>query len=91
MDRFMHILNLPDLQFAQYCQKQFSINKGNFNTIDSWFFDNGIINILDRRMRILQFMSFTNSNETDVKFGPGGLSKKLEEFWIDAISCMQFH
>ncbi|KGR75087.1 hypothetical protein [Ureibacillus sinduriensis] len=81
MERLLHILNLPDLQFSQYCHHQFSINKGIYNTIDSWFFNNGITNILDRRMRVLQFMALTISKETDVKFGPGGLSKKLEDFW----------
>ena len=87
----MQLLNLPDLEFSRYCQQQFSINKGIFNTIDSWFYDNGIINILDRRMMIIQFMSFSNSKETDVKFGPGGLSKKLEDYWNQTMERIQIY
>jgi len=91
LDRFAHILNLPDLQFSQFCQKQFSLNKGIYNTIDSWFFNNGIINILDRRKFILQFMSYVVSHEGDVKFGSGGLSKRLEEFWNETTKSLQLN
>jgi len=91
VERFGHILNLPDLQFSQFCQQQFSLNKGIYNTIDSWFYDNGIINIVDRRTMVLRFMSFTISNDAEVKFGPGGLSKKLEEFWSEIVGGVKIH
>ncbi|HWL13191.1 MAG TPA: hypothetical protein VNQ57_09370 [Ureibacillus sp.] len=91
MDRFGHILNLPDLQFSQFCQQQFSLNKGIYNTIDRWFFENGLIDILERRKLILQFMSFHHANETELKFGPGGLSKKLETFWRQIMRDVQIH
>ncbi len=85
MDRTGYVINLPDLQFSQFCQQQFSLNKGIYNTIDNWFFNNGIIDITIRRKMILQFMKFSCSNETKVKFGSGGLSKKLEDFWNQTI------
>ena len=85
MDRFEYVINLPDLQFSQFCQQQFSLNKGIYNTIDSWFYNNGIIDILVRRKMILQFMKFSSSDETKVKFGSGGLSKKLDDFWNQSI------
>lgn len=91
MERFGHILNLPDLQFSQFCQQQFSLNKGIYNTIDSWFYDNGIINIVDRRTMVLRFMSFTISNGAEVKFGPGGLLEKLEEFCSEIVRVVQIH
>ncbi|WP_233549453.1 hypothetical protein [Lysinibacillus yapensis] len=91
MDRFGQVLHLPDLQFSQLCQQQFSINKGIYNTIDSWFYHNGVINILDRRQMILQFMSIHTQDETSAKFGPGGLSKKLEDFWDKIIAKIPMH
>lgn len=85
VDRFEYVINLPDLQFSQFCQQQFSLNKGIYNTIDSWFYNNGIIDILVRRKIILQFMKFSCLDETKGKFGSGGLSKKLEDFWSQTI------
>lgn len=38
-------LNLPDLQFFLWCQQQYKLNKGVYNTIDSWFYEYGIVHI----------------------------------------------
>ncbi|MFC5541876.1 MAG: hypothetical protein C0P75_005120 [Bacilli bacterium] len=81
MKKYNELLHLPDLQFSQYCEQQFSVNKGIYNTIDQWFYRKGIINILARREKILLFMLYSCSTKEKVKFGPGGLTKALEDFW----------
>ncbi|MFC6603187.1 hypothetical protein ACFQDF_19260 [Ectobacillus funiculus] len=30
-------LNLPDLQFFNWCNQQYRLNRGIYNTIDEWF------------------------------------------------------
>ncbi|MBM4764768.1 hypothetical protein [Bacillus sp. B15-48] len=84
MDKYTEFIHLPDLLFNQLCIKQFGINRGVYNTIDEWFFENGIKNILERRQRIFHFLVWyiqsglaTNGN---IKFGHGNLSKKLREY-----------
>ncbi len=81
------ILNLPDLHFFLYCQEQYKLNKGVFNTIDNWFYKNGIVNIIDRRIYLLTFLQYVKecNLETNkyIKFGIGGLTKKLNEFVRD--------
>ncbi|MBM4761162.1 hypothetical protein [Bacillus sp. B15-48] len=74
----------PDLQFIRYCEEEYGINRGIYNTIDHWFFNNGIQNILKRRKVIIDFLQ--NSLEPSrqnrkVKFGHGGLSDSLSDFW----------
>ena len=81
MENFDQLIHLPDLQFAQFCEQHFSVNKGIYNTIDDWFYKKGIVNLLERRRKIFQFMLFSCSNKEKVKFGPGGLAKALEDFW----------
>ena len=77
------ILHLPDRRFFQWCQNHYALNRGVYNTIDSRLYDSGIIHIIPRRTSLLSFLAFV-SKENDLKhsakFGPGGLSKKLEEF-----------
>ena len=79
-------LNLPELQFFHWCQHQYRINKGVYNTIDSWFFQKGIVSILNRRIYILAFLDFVmktgqhdNQNKY-LRFGNGGLTKALQHF-----------
>ena len=80
-------LNLPELQFFQWCQQQYKINKGVYNTIDSWFFQKGIGSILNRRIYILAFLDFViktgqHDNQTKyLRFGNGGLTKALQHFF----------
>ena len=80
----MEVLHLPDRRFFQWCQEHYALNKGVYNTIDSRLFDSGMVHIISRRTSLLSFLAFI-SQESDpqaanLKFGPGGLSKKLEEF-----------
>lgn len=81
MDYNNELLHLPDLQFSKYCEEQFAINKGIYNTIDYWFYRKGIHNILKRRSTLFQFLIYCCSKNEGMKFGPGGLSKTLESFW----------
>ncbi|MFF2289832.1 hypothetical protein [Peribacillus butanolivorans] len=82
----MEYLHLPDRKFFQWCQQQYSLNKGVYNTIDNWFYEYGIIHILNRRINLLAFLEFATSPEQEagktkfIKFGNGGLTKKLQEF-----------
>lgn len=78
-------IHYPDLQFIQYCEKEYKINRGIYNTIDEWFYNNGIKNILVRRQTIVYFLQYLNDQRKDnstnkVKFGNGGLSTSLSEF-----------
>jgi len=79
-------LNLPDLDFFLWCQQQFKINKGVYNTIDRWFYVNGFRNIIHRRLYLLAFLEFVaeenskNDYQKYIRFGHGGLAKKLQEF-----------
>lgn len=79
--RLEEILNLPDLQFNQYCEQRFDVNKGVYNTIDNWFYNQGINSVVERRKTVLQFLYEITLNEGKVKFGPGGLTRKLQAFW----------
>ncbi|WP_010288717.1 hypothetical protein [Kurthia massiliensis] len=78
MVQLEEIFHLPDLQFVQFCEKRFALNKGIYNTIDSWFYDTGITDIVERRKLIFQFSMQHCTEKT--KFGPGGLTRKLEAF-----------
>nr|WP_295970896.1 hypothetical protein [uncultured Bacillus sp.] len=78
-------LNLPDLHFFLSCQNRYKINKGIYNTIDNWFYEYGIVPIIHRRIHIIAFLDYVNQNKDSishkyVRFGNGGLTKKLNEF-----------
>ena len=79
-------LNLPDLQFLKWCHRQFGLNRGVFNTIDNWFYENGIVSVYYRRILLLEFLEFSledglrQDESKFIKFGHGGLSTKLNEF-----------
>ncbi|WP_342047315.1 hypothetical protein [Bacillus sp. OTU530] len=79
-------LNLPDLDFFLWCQQQYRVNKGVYNTIDHWFYEYGIINIIQRRIYLLAFLEYVTegSLKSDhhkyIRFGNGGLTRKLHQF-----------
>lgn len=79
-------LNLPDLQFFNWCNQQYQLNRGIYNTIDQWFYDYGIKEILSRRIYILAFLGFVKETEPEsdqhkfMRFGNRGLTKQLNEF-----------
>ena len=89
MDNFENMFHLPDLKFTQFCEQRFSLNKGIYNTIDLWFYNKGLTNILNRRKVMLRFMTFSCNDESKVKFGPGGLTRKLESFWCQTNEMLQ--
>ena len=80
-------IHLPDLQFCKLCEDIYGVNRGVYNTIEDWFSNKGINNILIRRTMILDFLAFTcghsisQSCKGKFKFGHGGLTIKLEEFF----------
>jgi riboflavin kinase len=78
-------IHLADLPFSRLCEKTFGINRGVYNTIDSWFYSKGITNILKRRNLILEFLeslySHTDRERRFQKFGQGGLSAQLDSYW----------
>lgn len=48
-------LNLPTIHFYDWYYEQYGLNRGVFNTIDNWFYDYGIVNVLFRRIYLLFF------------------------------------
>lgn len=79
------MIHLADFSFIQLCIKKYGVNRGIYNTIDMWFYKNGIDNILERRKNILSFLESLNKREgvqtTRQKFGSGGLTIKLQEYY----------
>ncbi|MBM4763074.1 hypothetical protein [Bacillus sp. B15-48] len=78
------LFNMPDLLFAQFCDEKFQINRGVLNVIDVWFYQRGLRQITKRRKTILSFVHYIHNNEQPskkVKFGHGGLTTRLEQFW----------
>ncbi|WP_237389529.1 hypothetical protein [Bacillus sp. USDA818B3_A] len=79
-------LNMPDLQFSNWCNSQFKINRGIYNTIDQWFYEYGIVNIYCRRIQLLAFLDSVKDelNESHkskfIRFGHGGLTRRLNRF-----------
>lgn len=80
-----YTINVPDLSFTNFCNEKYGINRGVYNTIDAWFYKKGIHQILERRKLILSFLDFVKEKYSTengrIKFGPGGLVVKLEEFY----------
>ena len=79
-------LNLPDSMFYLFCKERFQLNRGNYHTIERWFYDQGINNLVFRRIYILAFLDFVTRERSVqmnsyIKFGKGGLSAKLREFF----------
>ena len=78
------LIHLPDLLFAQWCDEKFGINRGVYNTIDSWLYQKGILEITKRRVYTLNFLQSLNPHsdkKAKCKFGHGGLSNSLDNFW----------
>lgn len=71
-------LHFPDLLFTRLCETRYGINRGVFNTIDLWFFEQGVKDIIERRKTILSFLEI---NRHQPPFGHGGLSARLKEYY----------
>jgi riboflavin kinase len=76
------IIHLNDLSFIRLCYEKYGVNKGVYNTIDAWFYSKGVENILERRRKILLFLQYIK-NHSCSKFGHGGLTIKLQEFFFE--------
>lgn len=79
------MLQLPDYRFVIYCFEQFGLNRGIYNTIDEWLYDQGYVNIIERRRELVRFLSAVQAGgrkqgDRFLKFGKGGLMKRLGEF-----------
>ncbi|WP_077210385.1 hypothetical protein [Bacillus dakarensis] len=78
-------INLPDRLFSGFIQGMYGINKGVYNTIDVWFYEKGMDNLIMRRKTIVDFLTIViesaSLNEKRVKFGNGGLSERLNDYW----------
>jgi riboflavin kinase len=78
-------IHLTDLSFAQVCADKYGVNRGVYNTIDEWFYNQGLQNILERRKNVLSFLEFIKGKSefktSRCKFGNGGLTIKLQEFY----------
>lgn len=75
------LIHLPDLQFVKFCEEVFCVNRGIYNIIDAWFYEQDIKNVSSRRKIILIFFNHLNRDQQKIKFGPGGVKTHLEDFW----------
>lgn len=74
------LLNLPDLAFSRYCQKNYRINRGVYNTIEQWFYEYGLNRVQERRAMILLFLKQLGTADEKYIFGAGGLKQQLQFF-----------
>ena len=86
------IIHLTDLSFINVCANKYGINRGVYNTIDEWFYRQGLLNILERRKNILFFLDYIKGkNEfknSRYKFGHGGLTIKLQEYYSQSLGSI---
>ncbi|WP_134704371.1 hypothetical protein [Ammoniphilus sp. YIM 78166] len=69
-------VQMPDLSFIRLCESRYGVNRGVYNAIDQWFYEQGWIDIVNRRKTILSFLA----RQARQPFGHGGLSSKLQEY-----------
>lgn len=84
------IIHLPDLLLVKWCEENFGVNRGVYNTIDSWFYEKGIRDVTQRRQYILHFFEYEiqyRGKSEKLKFGHGQLSTCLHSFW-ENVSCL---
>ena len=86
------IINKTDLHFLRYCQGQYGINRGVYNTIEQWFYNKKVYNIESRRQYILDFLKHVfGENEGSGKFGREGLISNLQHFWVSVTEHKNEH
>jgi riboflavin kinase len=78
-------VHLPDLSFVRKIEKSFYINRGVYNTIDAWFYDNEFVHVTERRTHILKFLQYITANLTEEQSTkrlsfPDGLTNTLESY-----------
>jgi len=79
------LIHWPDRKFAEYCRNRYRVNRGIYNTIDVWLYENGIRDIGERRRLILLFLqSCRDGSGTEdgkyLKFGKGGLTERIRRY-----------
>lgn len=78
------VVHYSDLYFVNFCGETYGINRGVYNTIDSWFYAKGMNNIIERRKNIIRFLECVQidrcQHNSRVKFGNGGLKIKLNHY-----------
>jgi len=79
------IIHWPDYKFAEYCRNRFRVNRGVYNTIDVWLYENGVRDIGERRRLILLFLAGCSeaSDREDgkfLRFGKGGLADRMRRY-----------
>lgn len=82
------LVHYTDLTFQRLCEEEYGINRGVYNVIDRWFYENGLKNIISRRKEILNFLCFmtqrmNGTKPAKIKFGRGGLVNTLESYWYE--------
>lgn len=95
-------IHLMDLAFCKFCEEEYGINRGVYNTIDAWFYENGVVDILLRRKEIVEFLEYVskgvrrNGRHPKIKFGRKVLALKLREYYnnpptgVDSSSTTNF-
>jgi riboflavin kinase len=79
-------IHLTDHSFQTLCMEKYGINRGVFNEIDKWFYQQGMVDIVERRREILKFMAFQGTSEKKkIKFGHGGLRQSLLQY-VDKVA-----
>ena len=79
------IINKTDLHFFRYCEDNYGINRGVYNTIDQWFYKKDIYCITERRLYIIEFLKCVFGPDKGFdKFGKGRgkVTSRLHDFWI---------
>ncbi len=75
---------MPDLTFVRFCEEKYGINRGIYNTVDQWFYEQGIERIVKRRKIILDFfksLELNGNEDGKVRFGSKGLKERLGHFF----------
>lgn len=82
-------VHLPDLDFVRFCEEKFSINRGVYNTIDKWFSQHQVHNIVQRRKVILRFLYWVTvylPSDRKLEFGMKGLTENLNCYYRNYVS-----
>ena len=79
------IICLTDLGFQRFCENEYGINRGIYNVVDQWFYDNGFRNVMQRRREILNFFQLEKDEKDNliqgkIKFGRNRLKSRLEYY-----------
>ena len=80
-------VHLPDLHFVRKAEGEFRVNRGIYNKIDAWFYENGLLDIVNRRSHITQFLTCSSEalmaekeKQAKTPLFPSGLTSALESY-----------